>query len=179
MPSQGWLGRWRSMCEHSISHQSLCMSEGNRLYSPLRQSTLKSVSFLPPRPIPVSGFGSGRRPRPELLTLLFPYTQEATQIEQFLFSRHQSSLFSICCHHKVHNPALPYWVSAYPFLQAFCSPPCHTLCHTSLKIQTEAGSSLFLPSCVLPLSSLMSRGEPQLSILALLLSEQALWPHRA
>lgn len=138
-----------------------------------------SVSFLPPRPIPVSGIGSGRCPRPELLTLTFPHTQEATQIDQFLFSRHQSSFFLICCHHKVHNPALPYWVTAHPFLQAFCSPPCYTLYHTSLKIGAEAGPSLFLPSCILPLSSLMPWGEPQLFFLALLLSGQAPWPHWA
>lgn len=164
------------LCQHLISHESSCMSEGNRLYSPLRQSIHKSVSFLPPRPIPVSDSGSRRRPGPELLTPLFPHTQEATQIDQFLFSRHQSSLFLICCHHKVHNPALPCWVTAHSFLQDFCSPPCHTLYHTSLKIRTEAGPSLFLPSSVLPLSSLMPQGEPQLFILALLLSEQALWP---
>lgn len=145
LPSQGWLGRWLSMCKHLISHQSLCMSEGNRLYSPLRQSMHKPVSFLPPRPIPVSNIGSGRRPRPELLTLLSPHTQEATQIDWFLFSRHQSSLFIICCHHKVHNSALPYWVTVHPFLQAFCSPPRYTLYHTFPKIRTEARPSLFLP----------------------------------
>lgn len=124
----------------TLDFPSVLVPEWGKPFEQPTEAEHAQACLLPATPAPLVTVGLESAPGLNFWHCLPPHTQEATQIDRFLFPRHQRSLFLICCHHKVHNPALP---SA---LQGFALHCPHTLPHFSEN--KARGRTLPVPALV-------------------------------